>query len=173
MSNQPGREEPYRSANGSSADAIGQSTTCPFCGLETDIERELDPELGPVSVDELETLVRNEWRHRLGPPAYAREHSRTIIRALIVYALVPESPVRATVLQQLIWWELVTLGAMGMSRESIDREFSELAQAVRNVLGRAGLDGSRASVLAQHIDRKLQQALEWPERAVQAEERDG
>jgi hypothetical protein len=144
---------------------VRTSTRCPYCRSDTSIERELDPELGAVSLDELETLVRNEWRRRLGPSSYEREHSRTIIRALIVYALAPGSPVREIVARQLIWWELVTLGAWGLSRAAIQREFGELRRAVGDVLTRAGLDRAKVQRLTESIDSQLGKTLQWGEPA--------
>ena len=140
-------------------------TSCPLCGGDTGIERPLDHELGPLSLDEFETLVRNEWRRRLGPRSYTRDHSRTIIRALLVYALGPESPVRSTVIQQLIWWELTTLGAMGLDAAAVRYEFHELMLAVRHVLKDAGLPSERTARLIGTIEAKLRDILDPTERA--------
>lgn len=47
------------------------TTACLACGSETTVSREFsEPQLGGASVDEIETLVRNEWRGSLGRPAY-------------------------------------------------------------------------------------------------------
>ncbi len=51
------------------------ATTCPYCATRTPFPREPDRELGGVSFDEFEVLVRNEWRQRLGWKAYGA-HSR-------------------------------------------------------------------------------------------------
>jgi len=138
------------------------TTQCPFCGEDTGVERAIDPEFGPISLDELETLVRNQWRGRLGATSYDRPHSRRIIRALIVYALAPQSPIRHAVTQQLIWWELTALVGRGLDRAAIDREFRELAHAVREVLVSAGLDGDRVETLTDAIENKLRVTLHWP-----------
>ncbi len=140
-------------------------TICPSCGEDTGIQRELDQQLGPVSVDELETLVRNEWRRRLGSSSYRRDHSRAIIRALIIYALAPESPVRSAVTQQLIWWELTTLGAWGLNRAAIKHEFREFSRAVLDVLTDAGLDADRSRDLKHRMEQKLDETLDWAEPA--------
>lgn len=139
------------------------STRCPVSGIDTGIERELEPELGAVSLDELETLVRNEWRRRLGSSSYRREHSRSLIRALIVCTLEPRSPVRTAVAQQLVLWELTKLGTWGMSRAAVMREFRELTRAVRRVLMLAGLDADRSWDVANELSRKLDEILGWPD----------
>ena len=140
-------------------------TTCPLCRGDTGIERQLDPELGPLSLDEFETLVRNEWRRRLGSRSYTREHSRTIIRALLVYALGPESPVRSTVIKQLIWWKLTTLGAAGLTAAAVRHEFHELTLAVRHVLNDAGVPSERTARLIDAIEAKLRNTLDGRETA--------
>jgi hypothetical protein len=141
------------------------ATTCPLCRGDTGIERQLDPELGSLSLDEFETLVRNEWRRRLGSGSYARDHSRTIIRALLVYALSPESPVRSTVIKQLIWWKLTALGAVGLNATAVRNEFTELTLAVRHVLNEAGLPSERTTRLIEAIEVKLRDTLDGRETA--------
>lgn len=138
-------------------------TTCPLTGEETGIERTLDPEFRSVSLDELETLVRNEWRHRLGASSYVRSHSRRIIRALLIYALAPESPIREGIVRQLVWWELTRLGAWGLGRAAVMREFQELGGAVRHVLSRARLDPQAAARCSAAANRELRDLLDWPE----------
>jgi hypothetical protein len=138
------------------------STVCPFSGLNTSIERELDPELGAVSLDELETLVRNEWRRRLGASSYRREHSRSVIRALILCTLDPDSPVRSTIAQQLVLWELTKLGTWGMSRVAIMSEFQQLSRALGRALIVAGMDVGRSGDFANTLRRKLDEILQWP-----------
>jgi len=140
-------------------------TMCPLCRGDTGIERQVEPELGSLSLDEFETLVRNEWRRRLGPRSYPRDHSRTIIRALLVYALSPESPVRSTVVKQLIWWKLTALGAVGLNATAVRHEFHELTLAVRRVLNDAGLPSERAALLIDTIEEKLGRTLEGREAA--------
>lgn len=136
-----------------------RAAACPACGGATGLERDLHPDLGPLSLDELETLARNEWRRRLGPQAYARRHSRVLVRALIVYALAPDSPVRQAVVDQLIWWEVAELGSWGLSRHDLRREFVELAAAVRDVLSRAEPEGEGHRTLPERIAARLEVAL--------------
>ena len=149
----------------SGADAT--RTTCPFCGDETGIPRDIAPELTSLSLDEFETLVRNEWRrrlgNRLGESAYRRQHPRAFIRALIVFALRPESPVRDQVVEELLWREVSELEAWGFSRRHIQGELFRLSQAIWEVLSRTNLEFDRSSTLMERIDEKLHTALGWPE----------
>lgn len=141
------------------------AVSCPLCGGDTGIERQLDPELGPLSLNEFETLVRNEWRRRLGSRCYTREHSRAVIRALLFYALTPESPVRSKLIQQLIWWELTTLGTLGLDVAAVRYELRELALSIRHVLNDAGLPSERTARITDTIEAKLIDTLAWTERA--------
>ena len=144
------------------ATSANVTTVCPLSGLDTGIERITDSELGPVSLDELETLVRNEWRRRLGSSSYRRGHSRILIRSLIVCALDPESPVRSAVAEEVVLWELTKLGTWGMSRAAVMREFRELRRALKRALTVAGLDAHESRRLAHDVAQKLDEILEWP-----------
>jgi hypothetical protein len=135
------------------------STVCPFSGIDTGIERRPDPELGAVSLDELETLVCNEWRRRLGSSSYPREHSRDLVRGLIQCALQPTSPVRSTETEQRLCSEVTRLRTWGMSRTAILQEFRELSPAVRRVLMVAGLDDRRSRDLAGKLAQRLEEIL--------------
>lgn len=143
-------------------------TTCPFCQTETGISRGIAPELSSLSLDEFETLVRNEWRRRIGKrngkSAYHRLHPRQFIRALIVYAVKPESPVRSTVVDELLWKEVSELAAWGFSRRRIQGELLRLSQAIWEVLSRTDLELDRDCTLMERIDKKILAVLSWPDR---------
>lgn len=141
------------------------AVSCPLCGGDTGIERQLDPELGPLSLNEFETLVRNEWRRRLGSSGYTREQSRAVIRGLLLYALIPDSPVRSKLIQQLIWWELTTLGTLGLDVAAVRHEFRELAPSIHHVLNDAGLPSERTARIVDTIEAKLSDTLHWTEHA--------
>jgi hypothetical protein len=143
-------------------DAGPATTACPFCGSETGIERVAEDELGAQSLDEVETLVRNEWRRRLGPESYRRAHSRPFIRALIVFALSPESPVRGVVVDQLLWGEVALLETWGLNRSAIQAELHDLAEAIRDVLSTTDLAFDRTRGLADLVDQKVRNTLDWP-----------
>ncbi|NIW36066.1 MAG: hypothetical protein GWN32_05905 [Gemmatimonadetes bacterium] len=119
-----------------------------------------------MSLQEFETLVRNEWRRRLrrrlGKSAYRRRHPRAFIRALIVYALAPDSPVRDRIVDELLWKEVAELEAWGFSRRRIEGELLRLSQAIWDVLSRSDLEFDRSSTLMERIDQKILSALAWP-----------
>lgn len=139
------------------------STRCPLCGGETGIQRAVDDEFGTVSLDELQTLVRNEWRRRLGRDSYARDHSEVVIRALLVYALAPESAVREVVVRKLVWWELEALGAWGLDRAAVVNEFRSLTGAIRDTLCAVGIEAGLAAEYSSAAERELRDVLDWPD----------
>ncbi|NIN63292.1 MAG: hypothetical protein GTO63_00955, partial [Anaerolineae bacterium] len=51
-----------------------------------------------------------------------------------MYALKPESPVRAAIVDELIWHEVAELEAWGFSRRHIQGELMRLSQAIWDVL---------------------------------------
>ena len=108
--------------------------------------------LGDFSVDEVESLVCVEW---LGARSYSRPHSRRLVRALIAYALAPDSPVRDYIVERYVHLELLMQGTYGMSRPAILNEFSTLARAVRSVVAEIGAWPK----LADRIDARLQESL--------------
>ncbi len=142
-------------------------TDCPFCGTDTGIPRRVAPELSSLSLDEFETLVRNEWRRRLrkrnGKSAYSRYHPRSFIRALILYALKPESPVRSIAVDELLWKEVSELEAWGFSRRRIQGELLRLSQAIWGVLSQTDLKFDRSRTLTQRIEDKVVAVLDWPD----------
>ncbi len=148
-------------------DVLPDATACPYCGIETGIRREPVPELRSFSMDEFETLVRNEWRRRLskrmGKSAYRREHPREFIRALIVYALQPESPIRNSIVDDMLWKEVAELEAWGFSRRHIQGELFRLSQAIWDVLSQGDLEFDRSSTLMERIDEKVLTVLGWPQ----------
>jgi hypothetical protein len=139
------------------------SSTCPACGTSTAATRTLEPGLGGLSLDELETLARNEWRRRLGRDAYRRPHRRRFVRSLLVYALAPESPVRRSVLEDALWDEVAALEVWGLSRRAAEVELYRLARALWEVLERTDLDEERRRELMVRMDDRLRAELGWPE----------
>lgn len=142
------------------------SSCCPYCGDETRVERAPLSELRSLSLDEFEALVRNEWRRRLarrgGRRVYRRRHPRRFIRALLAYALAPESPVRTRVVDDLLWQEVAEMEAWGFSRRLIQTELLRLSQAIWEVLSRTELDFDRSVTLTQRIDDRIFGTLAWP-----------
>jgi len=147
--------------HGASGTGPGAST-CPACGTPTTTGRDPDPALGGLSLDEIETLARNEWRRRLGEDAYRRPHRRRFIRALLVYGLSPDSPVRRIVLEDALWDELAALEVRGLSRRGAEVELYALARALWWVLAKTHLPEERRIELVRQMDDRLRAELGWP-----------
>ena len=135
------------------------TTVCLACGSRTTVEREFpEPELGGASADEIETQVRNEWRGALGPAAYERQHEASLVRALIAYALHPESPVRDLIAERRIQLEIALLGAHGLRHQAVREAFAALSNAALRVFVRC-LEPEQAALLANRIDERVRSTL--------------
>lgn len=159
------REEPGNRSEEAAEEcwpAPGWVRICPVCGTSTAIERDLQLSLGGLSLGELEALVRGEWRRRLGPDGYSRPHRRSLIRALLVYALVPESPVRASILRDRLWDEVSALEVTGLSRRGVEKELRQLIGALEVVLEGTALPSEERREVIRRIDRALRGELGWP-----------
>lgn len=137
----------------------GSFRPCPECG--TLVAGEDDPFLGTLTMCEYATMVRHEWRRRLGNRAYGREHSARLIRALCLHALKPESPVAAISSEAELTREVARLRADGLNRAQIQRELYHLARAASDVLVRAGLPARQTATMIERLDRHLLALLEW------------
>jgi hypothetical protein len=135
---------------------------CPACGRATTAARTLEPGIGALSLEELETLTRNEWRRRLGAEAYRRPHRRRFVRSLLVYALKPESPVRQSILEDALWNEIAALQAWGLNRRAAEVELYRLARALWTVLGKTGVTQERRRELTRRMDDWMRTELGWP-----------
>lgn len=146
---------------------------CPFCGMDTAIRSGPNTlRLGRFSLDELETLIRNDWRCRLGRQAYHRRHSRALIRALIVFALKPKSPTRRAVVERHLSDALAELRAHGLDRQQIASEFLALSRAAWDALSTSGLPLKRASALMRAIDAQILDGMDWPDAILEVIERE-
>jgi hypothetical protein len=134
---------------------------CPFCGTDTGLPRQPEPELRTLSIDEFETLVRGEWRRRLGAGAYDRAHSAGLVRALLVYGLEPRSPVRRLIVDHLLYRELTKYGLGGACQREIRRELRVLLEAVDAVLRSSGVAPARAEGFVTALVDQLREALGW------------
>lgn len=128
---------------------------CMACGDEAQAPISLDNLLGRRTMDEVESFVRGRWRKRLGRRAYRREHPRPLIRALLVYALQPVSPVRGQVVDLGLEQEVAGLRAAGLNRQQIRREFYHLSRAMREALHGCGLPPHLSSGMADVIDQRI------------------
>lgn len=108
--------------------------------------------LGDFSVDEVESLLCVEW---LGARSYDRPHSRRLVRALIAYALAPDSPIRDYIVERYFQLELLMLGTYGMGRPAVLNEFAALSRAARSVVAAIGAWPK----LADRIDARLEESL--------------
>lgn len=137
------------------------NTKCPHCGSETGIQRGMSAAL-PVQLTlaEFETLVRNEWRRRLGPDAYDRSHSGQIIRDLTtLLAETGEDPSLEQIeagVEQL----MADLRVEGKGRQALFHEIAKLRHAVRSVLRKAGADFVTAGDYVGRVRDVLDQALD-------------
>lgn len=138
-------------------------TACPACGDDTSVARDVDGPVGGLGWTELDTLVRSEWRRRLGSAAYGRPHPRSFIRAAIECALGPDGAADDDVFRDAIWSQVAMMEVWGLGRRSAEVELYRLTQAIAAVLERSTLSGSRQLELAERLHRRLCEELEWPE----------
>lgn len=135
---------------------------CPACGDETAVTRDGDEAIGGLRWTELDTLVRNEWRRRLGATAYARPHSRRFIRTAIEWAMTPDDFAVDDAFRDALWSQIAVMEVWGLGRRSAEVELYRLTQAIAVVLERSTLSGSRQRELAERFHRRLCDVLEWP-----------
>lgn len=136
---------------------------CPACGTASSVNRDEDPGIGALSMDELEALARSEWRRSLGQEAYRRPHRRRFVRSLLTFALAPESPIRRSVLDDALWDEIAALEVWGLNRREAEVELHRLTRALWSVLARTGIPEARRRELVRRMDDWLRAELEWPE----------
>jgi len=139
-----------------------ESTACPFCGTETSVERVGTAELGSLSIEELETMVRNEWRRVLGKETYRRPHPRSLVRALIQHARAPDNSDRRRMAEDELWAEIATLETWGLSRQFMRSELLALTQATLNVLEETAISFEGAQSILAWIETFVDETLGWP-----------
>jgi YHS domain-containing protein len=146
-----------------SADGLDEaSTTCPFCGTETSVARVGTAELGSLSIEELETMVRNEWRRVLGKETYGRSHPRSLVRSLIQYARAPENSDRRRMAEDELWAEIAALEAWGLNRQSMRFELLALTQATLDILEETAISFEGAQSILGRIETFVDETLGWP-----------
>lgn len=156
-----GMESPLEAGGATTPVGPPRMRPCPACDAAVP---SADPEptiLGRLTMAEYATLVRQEWRHRLGRRAYARHHSSRLIRALALHALRPESPVARIGVEEELSLEVARLRADGLNRPQVQRELYHLAHAAGEVLMRAGLPPRRTAAMIETLDRKLLTLVDW------------
>jgi len=135
------------------------SKYCPFCGTSTDIPREPESDLAAFSLAELEAMVHNEWRRRLGRSAYERNHPISLIRALVAFGRDPMNPDRSAVVDEEIGKVAVALATWGLNQRQIQGELFRLSQAIWDVLSWTDDEFERSRELMEPMDRKLMATL--------------
>ncbi len=139
-----------------------QGDACPYCHEITPADRGSGIGVGGVHIHELETLVRNEWRRRLGPDSYHRHHPVGLIRGIALCVIHPGSRVIEDHLESRMWDVVAELLAEGKNRKHIQREFGELVMALRAVLRDNDVAWDLILDLTNPVRLKLEAALGWP-----------
>lgn len=161
-----GMETPPEPVDGESAEAPVRIRECPGCAAPVRAVETEAAIMGRLTMTEYATLVRQNWRRRLGRRAYDRHHSSRLIRALALHAMRPESPVSSMALEEELSLEVARLRAEGLNRPQVQRELYHLSRAAVDVLMRAGLPVRQKAAMTETMDRRLLALLEWPNNRV-------
>jgi YHS domain-containing protein len=143
-------------------DPVGGERVCPYCHETTEIDRGPGVRIEGIRLHELEALVRSEWRRRLGSESYHRRHPEQLIRALALYALIPNSPVLEDELESSIWDVVAELASETKSRTEIQHELGELVMAIRTVLKSNGVPWDRILTLTDPVRTWVESVMDWP-----------
>lgn len=147
---------------GPSGDGGASPAPCPVCGQQTAVTRDAEVPIAALGWSELDTLVRNEWRRRLGPSAYERPHDRSFIRAVVRCALAPDDAHAQRAFREALWSEVALLEVWGLGRRPAELELYRLIQSISSVLGDTLLTEERRHELMERLDRRLRDELDWP-----------
>ncbi len=128
---------------------------CMGCGQEAQAPVSSDNLMERRTIEEIERFVRGRWRKRLGRRAYRRDHPRALIRAFLVYALQPLSPVRRHIVEVGLDLAVANLRAAGLNRQQVTRGFNVLSRAMREALDASGLPPDRARLMADLVENRL------------------
>lgn len=145
-----------------SGDGGTSPAPCPACGQQTPVTRDSERLTAELGWAELDTLIRNEWRRRLGPAAYERPHDRSFIRAVVRFALAPDDADAKTAFREALWSEVALLEVWGLGRRPAELELYRLIQSISTVLGDTLLTEARRRELMEGLDRRLRDELDWP-----------
>lgn len=128
--------------------------SCPLGGEKTASTRGV-PAVGSLAMEEFETLVRNEWRRTLGRRSYDRNHSPTLVRALILYGLEPDDPRREAAAERLLARHRRRMIESGLRAGDVASEFWKLCGALWEVLRGSGMPVNDAYGVTGRIDAKV------------------
>ena len=136
---------------------------CPHCGSSTGLDREMADVL-PValSLTEFEALIRNEWRKRLGPEAYARAHDTDLIRTLTLLTHAAEEGDPQGDLEEAVELLVADLRVEGAGWGKVRHEVAVLVHAMRRVLRAAGAETSVAEAFVEPARVALESVLDFP-----------
>lgn len=139
-------------------------TRCPVCETDTGVQRERGPGVlaGYLSLDEFQVLVRNEWRRRLGPPAYGRAHPVLVVRLLAEMASQGPTPDRERRFTREVDRLAAALVVGGRERADVRWEVHQLLRAARLVLERAGVGEGAVRTFMAGALRAVRRALAYP-----------
>lgn len=116
---------------------------CPACGSGTRVGSDPGDGLGNLSAEEIETLVRNEWRRGLGRRRYAGVHPRAAVRWSLLAVLRPGEDRAPLAVAAALRAEAVRHRGGGPFDAEV--ELDHLMQALATVLRLAGRGPERVA----------------------------
>lgn len=149
----PGRYMEPSAAAPPEAAAAPEERRCPGCGGHARSDSAPQPELGALSMDEAEILVRNEWRRRLGHARYPALHPRSVIRWTLRAVLRPEDDRLHRTAARALLAEVARSG--GTTEIDPQRELGHLIDAVQSVIPTAGRGPERIEAVRRRISACL------------------
>jgi hypothetical protein len=140
---------------------LPEGCRCPYARVRTGIPRGLPADLPvPLTAAEFETMVRNEWRRRLGPAAYQRSHPWEIIRSLSSLLARKEERVCPRQIGQGLECVSADLKAEGLGCQALLQEITKLRHAIRTVLRHNGADFVTAGEYVSRVREVLDEGLD-------------
>lgn len=137
---------------------------CPACGSGTRVGSHPADGLGNLSAEEIETLVRNEWRRRLGRRRYAGVHPRAAVRWSLLAVLRPEEDQAPLAVAAALRAEAVRHRGSGPFDAEV--ELDNLMQALATVLRLAGRGPERVAEAHRRIAACLHGLEDSPRRQI-------
>ena len=142
---------------------------CPTCGGRTRAHPGAEDGLGDLSAEEIETLVRNEWRRRLGRRRYAGVHPRAAVRWSLLAVLRPEEDRAPLAVARALGAEAVRDRAGG--HFDAEGELDHLMQALAAVLALAGRGPERVADAHRRVAACLHTLEESPGTDIRSRDR--
>lgn len=117
------------------------------------------PRVGPVTLDQLERLVVQEWRRRLGSDGVRRLQARILERGLLSLAVA--TPDDHHDIEVALAAEVARLRAPGLEGQRVMTELLALPEAICAALERVGVDRPRAAAMMRSIRTSVNEVTEW------------